>query len=283
MCSSPVPAAHPALDLHRDRRRPDLDDLGIAGHLVTDEHRAMEGHCGDRHGRGATSCTPRCRRAAREVHLRQQPAAENVPVRIGIGRHGDGAKRRLRLGRMFGGRSGVHGSAFCHSCHLRRNHGYRSSGETMTKSTPEDGIGQPVIRKEDAALLIGQGRFSDDLNLAGQAYAVMVRSPHAHARIRAIDAAAAMALPGVIAVLTGAEAHRRRPQADPAPAAHRTPRYRARQARHVGQVPLTPPRASPRQGPLCRRGRRHGDRGKRQRREETPPSACASTSSRCPR
>jgi carbon-monoxide dehydrogenase large subunit len=76
----------------------------------------------------------------------------------------------------------------------------------MTKSTPGDGIGQPVIRKEDAALVIGQGQFSDDLNLAGQAYAVMVRSAHPHARIRAIDAAAAMALPGVIAVLTGADA-----------------------------------------------------------------------------
>ena len=75
----------------------------------------------------------------------------------------------------------------------------------MTKSTPETGIGQPVIRKEDAALLIGHGHFSDDLNLAGQAYAVMVRSAHPHARILAIDAAAAMALPGVIAVLTGAE------------------------------------------------------------------------------
>ncbi|MGZ5845648.1 MAG: xanthine dehydrogenase family protein molybdopterin-binding subunit, partial [Xanthobacteraceae bacterium] len=76
----------------------------------------------------------------------------------------------------------------------------------MTKTTPGDGIGQPVIRKEDAALVTGQGRFSDDLDLAGQAYAVMVRSPHAHARIRAIEAAAALALPGVIAVLTGADA-----------------------------------------------------------------------------
>ena len=76
----------------------------------------------------------------------------------------------------------------------------------MTKSTREDGIGQPVIRKEDAALVTGQGRFSDDLDLVGQAYAVMVRSPHAHARIRAIDAAAALALPGVVAVLTGADA-----------------------------------------------------------------------------
>jgi len=67
-------------------------------------------------------------------------------------------------------------------------------------------IGEPVARKEDAELITGQGRFSDDVNLPGQAYAVMVRSPHAHARICGIDAAAAMAVPGAIAVFTGADA-----------------------------------------------------------------------------
>jgi aerobic carbon-monoxide dehydrogenase large subunit len=76
----------------------------------------------------------------------------------------------------------------------------------MTKTTSSAGIGQPVARREDAELLTGQGRFSDDVELPGQAHAVMVRSPHAHARIRGIDTAAAMALPGVIAVLTGADA-----------------------------------------------------------------------------
>jgi carbon-monoxide dehydrogenase large subunit len=76
----------------------------------------------------------------------------------------------------------------------------------MTKSTRAAGIGQPVARKEDARLLTGQSRFSDDVNLPGQAYAVLVRSLHAHARIRAIDAAPALAMPGVIAVLTGADA-----------------------------------------------------------------------------
>src|SRR5580704_14252954 len=65
------------------------------------------------------------------------------------------------------------------------------------------GIGQPVRRREDLRLLIGNGRYSDDVNLPGQAYAVMVRSPHAHALIRRIDAAAARAMPGVLAVLTG--------------------------------------------------------------------------------
>ncbi len=76
----------------------------------------------------------------------------------------------------------------------------------MTKRSSLAAIGEPVVRKEDVELLTGQGRFSDDINLPDQAYAVMVRSPHAHARIRGIDVSAAMAVPGVIAVLTGADA-----------------------------------------------------------------------------
>src|SRR5579863_2111499 len=65
------------------------------------------------------------------------------------------------------------------------------------------GIGQPVRRREDLRLLTGNGRYSDDLNLPGQAYAVMLRSPHAHALIRRIDTAVARAMPGVLCVLTG--------------------------------------------------------------------------------
>ena len=65
------------------------------------------------------------------------------------------------------------------------------------------GIGQPVRRKEDLRLVTGKGCYTDDVSLPGQAYAVMVRSPHAHARIRAIGVAAATAAPGVLAVLTG--------------------------------------------------------------------------------
>jgi carbon-monoxide dehydrogenase large subunit len=67
----------------------------------------------------------------------------------------------------------------------------------------EFGIGQPVPRFEDPRLLRGQGRFVDDANLPGQAHLVVVRSPHAAARIRSIDAAAAARAPGVLAVLTG--------------------------------------------------------------------------------
>src|SRR5229473_3619990 len=66
-------------------------------------------------------------------------------------------------------------------------------------------IGAALPRKEDLRLLTGAGKYSDDINLPGQAYAVMVRSPHAHAHIRSIDTAAARAIPGVLAVLTGAD------------------------------------------------------------------------------
>ncbi|HEX4993437.1 MAG TPA: xanthine dehydrogenase family protein molybdopterin-binding subunit, partial [Methylomirabilota bacterium] len=66
-------------------------------------------------------------------------------------------------------------------------------------------IGQSVSRLEDPRLVQGLGRYSDDVSLPRQAYAVVVRSPHAHARIRRIDPAAALRAPGVVAVLTGAD------------------------------------------------------------------------------
>lgn len=66
-------------------------------------------------------------------------------------------------------------------------------------------IGQSVPRTEDPRLLRGHGRYVDDNNMINQAYAVMVRSPHAHAEIRSIDAGAALEMPGVVAVLTGAD------------------------------------------------------------------------------
>ena len=67
------------------------------------------------------------------------------------------------------------------------------------------GIGSTVRRKEDARLVTGRGTYSDDFNFAGQAYGAVVRSPHAHALIRSVDTAAARAMPGVLAVLTGAD------------------------------------------------------------------------------
>jgi carbon-monoxide dehydrogenase large subunit len=66
-------------------------------------------------------------------------------------------------------------------------------------------IGKPMRRNEDQRLLTGQGRFTDDFSIPGQAYAAMVRSPHPHARIVKIDKAAALAMPGVLGVFTGAD------------------------------------------------------------------------------
>ena len=67
------------------------------------------------------------------------------------------------------------------------------------------GIGQPVPRLEDPRFITGRGHFVDDINLPRQLYGVVVMSPHAHARIKSINTAAAKAAPGVLAVLTGAD------------------------------------------------------------------------------
>lgn len=67
------------------------------------------------------------------------------------------------------------------------------------------GVGQPVPRKEDPTLLRGEGRYTDDINLAGQAHAVMVRSKIAHGVLKGIDTEAARVMPGVLAVLTHAD------------------------------------------------------------------------------
>src|SRR5205809_8046119 len=67
------------------------------------------------------------------------------------------------------------------------------------------GVGQPVPRMEDPTLLRGQGRYTDDINLSGQAYAVMVRSKIAHGILKSIDSGAASKMPGVLATLTYAD------------------------------------------------------------------------------
>src|SRR5437773_6587124 len=102
------------------------------------------------------------------------------------------------------------------------------------------GIGQPIKRFEDVRLVRGGGRFHDDVNLPGQAHAVIVRSIHAHARIVTIDAAHARRAPGVLAVFTGADVaelgtmkmtlKRKRPDGSPmwAPPHHGLTRERAR-------------------------------------------------------
>jgi len=73
----------------------------------------------------------------------------------------------------------------------------------LPDSTSLGAIGQPLRRKEDERLLTGRGRFSDDFTVPGQTYAAVVRSPHPHARIVEIDTRRALAMPGVLGILTG--------------------------------------------------------------------------------
>ena len=67
----------------------------------------------------------------------------------------------------------------------------------------ETGIGASVVRKEDFRFLTGKGHYTDDINRPGQAHAFFIRSPHAHAEIKKIDASAAQSMPGVLGIFTG--------------------------------------------------------------------------------
>jgi carbon-monoxide dehydrogenase large subunit len=73
-------------------------------------------------------------------------------------------------------------------------------------ATTRSGIGDRPERREDLRFLTGRGRYLDDLAFAALAHAVVLRSPHAHARVRGIESEAARAMPGVLAVLTAVEA-----------------------------------------------------------------------------
>jgi carbon-monoxide dehydrogenase large subunit len=74
---------------------------------------------------------------------------------------------------------------------------------SLYEEDPVSYVGQPLKRFEDPRLITGQGSFVDDMKLPGMLHACVLRSPHAHARIRSIDVSAARDLPGVAAVLTG--------------------------------------------------------------------------------
>ncbi|MBV9047973.1 MAG: aldehyde oxidase, partial [Solirubrobacterales bacterium] len=67
-------------------------------------------------------------------------------------------------------------------------------------------VGKSIRRVEDPKFLRGKGGYIDDMRLPGMVHAALVRSPHAHARIVSVDVEAARRLPGVLAVVTGAEA-----------------------------------------------------------------------------
>src|SRR4029079_11493497 len=81
----------------------------------------------------------------------------------------------------------------------------RGSGHGRRQVMTVHGIGAAVRRKEDRRFLTGLRSYTDDLNRPGQLHAVILRSPHAHARILGIDTAAAANMPGVVAILPGAD------------------------------------------------------------------------------
>ena len=68
---------------------------------------------------------------------------------------------------------------------------------------PHGGVGESIKRKEDGRFLHGKGNFLDDIVLPGMLHMAILRSPHAHARIKSVDTTAASAVPGVVAVVTG--------------------------------------------------------------------------------
>ena len=75
----------------------------------------------------------------------------------------------------------------------------------MAPATAERLFGKSIKRREDPRFITGRGSYVDDLKIPGMTYAAFARSPHAHARIRRIDTAAAKAHPGVVAVFTGSD------------------------------------------------------------------------------
>ena len=144
-------------------------------------------------------------------------------------------------------------------------------------------VGQSVPRLEDEALLAGRGRYLDDLGVRpGTLQAAILRSPHAHAEIEAIDCAAARAADGVVAVLTGAdvkaltiEPGRRRQSCDRV-LAHRcrSGALRRRAGRRCGRVRPLSRRGCPRshRGPLSPIASGGGSARRRSARGSTPPS-----------
>ena len=127
----------------------------------------------------------------------------------------------------------------------RRAHERAGPSVRATRRAQGGYIGAPIPRREDARLLTGRGTFVDDLEMPGVAHAAMVRSPHAHARVRRIDTTAARALPGVLAVVTAADIadiQKPWPARMPSPVPGTAVRHGVRhtlprdKVRHVGEV-----------------------------------------------
>src|SRR5579875_1033302 len=86
-------------------------------------------------------------------------------------------------------------------------------------------FGRPMKRREDPRLITGEGQYIDDIRLPEMVFMAVVRSPYAHARILSIDTSASEAMPGVVAVVTGAQAAEFAPPYPPAQGPKQPPRY----------------------------------------------------------
>ncbi|MEO8570564.1 MAG: xanthine dehydrogenase family protein molybdopterin-binding subunit, partial [Chloroflexota bacterium] len=75
----------------------------------------------------------------------------------------------------------------------------------MTVDTTTDPLGAAIKRVEDPRFITGNGNYLDDIKLPSMTYMSILRSPYAHANIRSIDTAAAASMPGVVAVIVGAD------------------------------------------------------------------------------
>src|SRR5438477_9022462 len=95
-------------------------------------------------------------------------------------------------------------SAHC-QCRASGGKGRRSIAMATTTTKPETLVGKGIRRQEDPRLITGSATYLDDLKVPGMHHACVVRSPHAAARITGINAAPALARPGVVAVFTGAD------------------------------------------------------------------------------
>src|SRR6266542_367240 len=110
----------------------------------------------------------------------------------------------LPLHRLPQHRQGHRGGSQSHErARATANLGERGVREEIAMSAT--GIGAAVRRKEDRRFITGKGHYTDDVNRPGQCHAYFLRSPYAHARIKSIETKAAAAMPGVLAVLNGAE------------------------------------------------------------------------------
>ncbi|MDP9465056.1 MAG: xanthine dehydrogenase family protein molybdopterin-binding subunit, partial [Actinomycetota bacterium] len=76
---------------------------------------------------------------------------------------------------------------------------------TVTENRPASVLGQRLLRREDPALLTGEAKFTNDLNIPGALHLAVLRSPYAHARITAVNLSGAIGMPGVIAAYSGAD------------------------------------------------------------------------------